>query len=271
MTLVLALAGADGAVLVADGQATSGKKGEMLTRTPAEKLGILNGRIGYGMAGSAGLRQRVVASLEARLEKVDLGQPIATLRPLLHRAVNVVQQEAERECVRLTAFAEAAGIQVLFAGVPDEGRHWIYDVTDEGHDELHHRVEAIGSGRPYARYAVVSAGHYDLHERGLRQVLLLGFRTVKDAIQTDANALGDPISLMQVTRDGARRILDEDLTLIEATVQAWQEHERTIFDQLASKPETPDTAARIPAKEGIEVPTDTEDKTPAEPPGEEQA
>jgi hypothetical protein len=142
--------------------------------------------------------------------------------------------------------------------VPDEGRPWIYEITDEGADELHHRVEAIGSGRPYARFAVVSAGHYDLHERDLPQVLLLGYRTVNDAIQTDATALGEPISLMQMTKDGAELVVDEDLTRIQATVQGWQEHERTIFHGLASAAQSPAAAARVPASEGIEVPAEAE-------------
>jgi 20S proteasome alpha/beta subunit len=229
MTLVLALTASDGVVLVADGQAVGGSQGQA-TRSRAQKLGDLHGRIAYGCAGSAGLRQRVVARLEETITPEDCHASIAELRPKLLKAVNAVQHEAAAEQVQLGPWgSEPNCMEVLFGGVSGEGKPWIYEITREGADEIHEKAEAVGSGRHYAMYALMSAEHYGLRERGLAQVRVVAYRAVDDAIRTDAQALGPPISLCVVTRESARTLEGDELAAVEQAVIAWQGHERDVF------------------------------------------
>jgi hypothetical protein len=147
--------------------------------------------------------------------------------------------------------SEFESMGVLFAGHTD-GQPWIYEVTRTGGDQEHFIGEAIGDGRHFAAYALVSAEHYDLQNRRLRQVRMLAYRAIDDAIRTDASALGPPIHLVEVTSSGARRIGEGDLEAVRGAVIAWQGHEREIFD-LQPKVETdlpPDTGEHV----GIEPP-----------------
>jgi 20S proteasome alpha/beta subunit len=258
MTLVIALSAHDGVVMVADGQATAGH-GPLPTRTAARKLGILNERVLYGMAGSAGLRQRVVANIEQEIRAEDCGLPITELRPILLAAVNVIQRQAVGELVRLDFLgSRPATVEVLFAGVSDDGCPWIYEITQDGSEEVHQRAEAIGKGRPYARYALMSADHYRLAERGLAQVRLLAYRAVDDAIRTDAQSLGGPIMLLEATRNGAREIQGTDLESLKTSLAAWQQHEQEIFEQQGALPLAPHGPAATPEppEHGLEPPTE---------------
>lgn len=265
LTLVLAVAANDGVVLVADGQATAGKR--FITRTPAEKLGCLYGRIAYGCAGHAGLRQRVVAGLEAGIAAEDCGEEIEFLRPKLLAVVNRVQKEAADEFVEIR-YERPSTIEVLFVGVSDSGRPWIYEITEVGGDEVHPDAEAIGTGRHYARYALMSAEHYRLRERGLPQARVLAYRAVDDAIRTDAHDLGEPISVYTVTRHGARLLTDEELKDVSNAMAGWQKHEREVF-QLVGEPDNGSLRRRQTggAATGIDLPTEASSATDGGPSG----
>jgi 20S proteasome alpha/beta subunit len=228
MTLVLAVAASDGVVLVADGQATAADA--LATRTQAQKLGQLHGCIAYGCAGSAGLRQRVVRSLEASVSPEDCKDEISTLRPKLFAAVNAVQQQALAEHVPLGHFSEAAAIELLFAGVSRSGSPWILEVTPTGGNEEHYKAEAIGIGKPYAKYALMSAEHYGLRERGLVYAQVLAYRAVDDAIRTAARDLGPPISVYTITAEGVNEISEDELKALRQELVVWQGHEREIFE-----------------------------------------
>lgn len=265
MTLVLALTACDGVVLIADGKATGGA-GALKTRTPAEKLGSLHGRIAYGFAGSSGLRQRTVERLERDISPDVCGLDLAELRPQLMAAVNAVQHEAVAEHVlspiqKLLKPADG-GIEALFAGVSDAGVPWIYEVTPEGRDEEHLKAEAIGSGRPYARYALISAEHYGLRDRGLRVVRVVACRAVDAAIRTDASELGEPMSMYVVTSAGAHHLTEEEMQAVRSEVVAWQVAETEIFEKVGVDDEATPSERVTASTTGIDPPAD-----PPEDPG----
>lgn len=226
MTLVVALRASDGVVLAADGQATAA--GGVPTKTSTEKLDILHNRIAFGCAGPAGLRQRVCAELQEKITPEVIDLPFDELRDQLHAAVNEVQKWADDSSVLKSPFQRREGVEVLFGGFT-EGEPWIFEVTAEGLDQRHVLCEAIGSARHFAAYAIVSAEHYELQAQGLKQVRLLAYRAVDDAIRTDATELGHPVHIVQVTGDGAKRLDDGELSALKGAVTVWQGHERDVF------------------------------------------
>ncbi|MCU1349664.1 MAG: proteasome beta subunit [Acidobacteria bacterium] len=253
MTVVLGLRAVDGVVLVADGQATAGH-GDTATRTATEKLSALHGRVAYGCAGQAGVRQIVDEQLKEDISEADCRLPIKVLRPKLVESVTSVQHKAAGQYVRLDFMGDRPeGLSVLFAGVSEAGEPWLLEITKNGESEVHPVAEAIGIGRHYASYALMSAEHYGLSDRELNVVRLLAYRAVDDAIRTAAADLGPPIGMYVVTADGAKCQSEEDLGGVRQAVQIWQAHEREIFGQA----ETWIEQARRPARAqsgGIEPP-----------------
>jgi 20S proteasome alpha/beta subunit len=226
MTLVLALCAQDGVVLASDGQATTASG--MPTRTVVEKLDILHGRIAYGCAGPAGMRQWVVDALEKEFTTADLDASFDDLRKRLHQVVNGVQKKAENAFIRHRQFDEAPVFEMLFAGF-SANEPWIYEVSREGLDERHWVGEAIGQGCEFATYARVSAEHYRLNTHGLARVRLLAYRAVDDAIRTDAGGLALPIHMAQVTDGKAERLPPDQIERLNDAVSIWQNHEREVF------------------------------------------
>ena len=241
MTVVLALVGCDGVVLAADSLAAGGD-GELTTRTAAKKLGALHGRIAFGCAGSAGLRQRVARSLEGYINADECGRDIAYLRPRLHRAVNVVQNQA---CQERVGDNEPGAVAVLFAGVSDEGRPWVYEVTPTGTEEEHYLAEAIGSGRVYAIAALMSTGHHEIsgsEEIGMQpveQLPLLAYRVINDAIGMATRDLGLPISMTVVRQAGVVELSEKDLQVVKYDMVTWQQRERELFRKVGPTRDQP--------------------------------
>lgn len=238
MTLIVALRATDGVVMASDGQATSASG--VPTKTSTEKLDVLHNKIAFGCAGEAGLRQRVRAALESKVSEDDCSLPYDELRIKLHEVVNEVQKWAESSHVRANIMDQVPPIDVLFGGFT-HGEPWIYEVTHKGTDQRHDLGEAIGEGRHYAAYALVSAEHYELPTREFRNVRLLAYRAVDDAIRTDAAGLGPPVHMVQVTAGGATRLSEEEMAGLKIALAAWQGHECDVF--LSQAADIPDPSA----------------------------
>jgi hypothetical protein len=192
-----------------------------------EKLHDLHGLIAYGCAGSVGLQQRVKAALDENISAADCGLPIEELRPELLSVVNAVQREALSEFIDLGENTLPAHLEALFCGVTED-EPWIYEINVAGADQLHPEGEAIGHATHFPYYLMVSTIHYRLAERGVHQVKLLAYRSVNDAIMTDAR-LGPPIKLLLVTTDGVRRLDDSALNAVRDSINGWKEQEHKIF------------------------------------------
>jgi len=227
VTLVVALNACDGVVLAADGQATTSSANP--TRKPAKKLGSLHGRIAYGAAGSAGLKQRVVAQLEAQIRPEDCDLPLTELRPKIFKIVNGLQQTALAEHVRLPNSAPAT-VEFLFGGM-HQGVPWIYEVGAAGHEEEHELAAAIGESAHFAEYGVVHHLHYGLVERELNQVRTIAFRITANAILTDARGgvgLGE-IHMFEVGSEGVHELSLDERQAMAHTLGIWHAQERDIF------------------------------------------
>jgi proteasome beta subunit len=250
MTLVLALKASDGIVLASDGQATT-EDPLAPTRGAAEnKLFALHDRIAFGCAGSAGLQQRIVDGLKADISPNDCELPIAELRPKLHEAVNRLQHKALAEHVAISRRHHPAQLGMLFAGWTGD-EQWVYEICPDGEDQLHPHGEAIGHARHFPAYLMESTRHYDVLNRGVEQVVVLAYRAVMDAIQTDAMSLGLPVHLVLVTEKTARRLDNDRLRSIEDTLNAWKDQEKDIFRALPGEPVAP-AASSGDAVPGIE-------------------
>ncbi len=259
MTLVVAIAGVDCVGLAADGQATGGE--EPATRSPVNKLGDLHGRIAFGFSGGAGLRQRIIRKLNESIAAEECGADIAALRPKLHAAVNQVQHEAQLEEVREPSGKPISRdrnvINALFAGVSDNGEPWIYEVAWDGKEEEHEIAEAIGSGRVYAISTLIGMRFSALDKQKDEEVALLAYRVVAFAIATAARDLGEPINLYIVRRQGADRLTNERLELVQQRMIEWQQQEREVFGELAKERGLPvQRRADASGPTGIDIPPD---------------
>jgi 20S proteasome alpha/beta subunit len=256
MTLIVALRATDGVVMASDGQATSASG--VPTKTSTEKLDVLHGKVAFGCAGDSGLRQRVRAALQEKITEADCDLPYEQLRDKLHAVVNEVQKWAEESCVRENIYDSVPLVDVLF-GAYSDGEPWIYEVTSKGIDQRHDLGEAIGEGRHFAAYALVSAEHYELPARGFRKVRLLAYRAVDDAIRTDAAGLGPPVHMVQVNSEGATRLSDEEMSGLKTAVNVWQGHECDVFLKQAAELTTDGTKQQEQetgsAKTGIDAPS----------------
>ena len=273
MTLVLAVAARDSVVIVADGQATGGDAGEE-TCMEVEKLGDLHGRIAFGCAGSAGLRQRIVANLQSTITRQECGAPITDLRPKLFSAVNVVQHEAATELVQHNGVRQAPhGIAVLFGGVADDGDRWIYEITWEGRDEIHEVAEAIGSARRYAITALLTRKRQGLGLQSMDAAGLLAYRVIHDVLYVGAHEIGKPITMYVVQKQGAQPVSDDGITALHQDMIGTQKLENEILEENAldwrtawqtslrdpdARPSRgPDTAPKSAAQQRGVVPPDT--------------
>lgn len=228
MTLILALKGKDCVVLAADAQAMGGDP-EHRTLSSAQKLGDLHGRIGYGCAGSVGLRQRVVQNLESQIEAEECGNDLAELRPKLLRAVNSVQREGAAEHVHFDGGKRTPKmIHVLFAGVSDRGAPWIYEVTWDGDEEEHRVAEAIGAGRVYATTALLNPMRHGLGEQSADAAGLLAYRVVND-VAVLAPDVGLPVTMRLVEQHGTRRVSESDLRAVRQRMIGLQKLEAEVF------------------------------------------
>jgi 20S proteasome alpha/beta subunit len=141
-----------------------------------------------------------------------------------------VQQQAEAEWIKGTS-REPNLIEALFAGVSDDGRPWIYEVTCNGGDEEHDLAEAIGAGRVYAMSALMALRHHGFEDLENRQVHVLAYRAINDAIATAAHEIGisGPIHMHIAEQRGALPLQDEAIKVIRYEMISQQQQEREIF------------------------------------------
>lgn len=230
MTLIVALKAADGVALVSDGQATV-EDGIGRSRTSANKLFDLNGKIAFGCSGDSGLEQRIVCALEQSVSAEQCSLSIEELRPHLLSVVNAIQKQAVEEHVELSDGVLPAHAAALFAGFSG-GEPWVYEIGITGKDEVHPSGEAIGHARHFPHYLMVSTLHYELQDRGVELVKILAYRAVMDAIKTDATALGPPIHAYIVTEHGAERLEEDRHKAIADALNGWKQQEHDIFRDL---------------------------------------
>ena len=247
MTLILALACADGIVMASDGQATYSTAGQPV-KQPIEKLKALGQCIVWGGAGDVGVLQKVGYALEP-LQPQQLCLPIAQLRPILYQAVRPVMIQALQNFISIPG-TQPPVVDLLFCGY--WGREpWILEIDPQARDVQHEDAgfAAVGSGDIFPYFAMTSLVHYGVRQRNILQGQLIAYRVVDDAINTAAQGLGPPIGMWVAEKPleaespaEVRKLLKDELRRIELAVAEWKKIESsTLSETLGLRPEEPAT------------------------------
>lgn len=201
MTLILAIATEEGAVLASDGQVTAGA-----VRASGQKIFRLNDHCAWAGAGEVALVQRVGEAIGA----VSTDQPLVNLRDQLANAI--------RQCV--TALLQLDFRTQFFQGNPEallslhhgdfvfvecRSRPAILHITSYGTPEWIDRPYAAGNGDLFA-YALLQK--YQGLPLTLEQATVLATKVLQEAIAVGAYGLGAPIHLWHILSDGIR-VLEE--------------------------------------------------------------
>lgn len=236
MTLILALACADGIVMASDGQATFSTTGQPV-RQPMQKIHSLASCVLWAGAGDVGLLQKIGYALES-LEATKLTLPIKGLRPMLFNTVRPVILEAVQAFIPVGPNPQPAMADVLFCGYSGDDP-WILEITHTASDVQHEEIgfAAIGSADIFPYFALTSLAHYGVRQRSTAEGQLIAYRVLDDAINTAAYGIGTPIQISVVDRPSdaaqpgrARPLSIDELRALQEAVTGWK---KTETDSLA--------------------------------------
>lgn len=222
MTLVLAIRCREGIVLASDGQVTADAAGQP-TRQTARKLFDAGGRIAWGTAGSAGLRQ----ALSDELGRLDgLPREAGELRRRLASIVVPIQQQAIRDYVPYLD-SQPPDLACVFCWCDERGP-WILSIPRTGGDhQFHERCVAIGSGDIFAQLAMAPFVRPGVPDLDLERAKMVAYAAIADAIEVAAVYLGPPIQMYAVTREGARPVPRAEIDgRLAGAVGAWRARQR---------------------------------------------
>jgi 20S proteasome alpha/beta subunit len=233
MTVVLAVACAEGVVIASDGQATdmSGGNLAVATKSTVQKLFTLGDHVAWGATGSGGLIQR----FDDRVRKLDpksLELPIENLRQQLAEEQRAMQRQAVSEVVQgVPGSNQAPTVAPLFAGYTS-GQPWILEVTAAGEDTVYDETYAVGSGGVFAKQAMAAIAHYDFPKRSLDETKVIAWRALDDCIASSAFGIGHPIRIISVEAGGLTELDDDELRSIKDSVNAWKQEELDALGRL---------------------------------------
>lgn len=236
MTLILALACADGIVMASDGQATFSTTGQPV-RQPMQKIHSLASCVLWAGAGDVGLLQKIGYALES-LEPTKLTLPIKGLRPMLFNTIRPVILEAVQAFIPVGPNPQPPMADVLFCGYSGDDP-WILEITHTASDVQHEEIgfAAIGSADIFPYFALTSLAHYGVRQRSTAEGRLIAYRVLDDAINTAAYGIGTPIQISVVDRPSdaaqpgrARPLSIDELRALQEAVMGWK---KTETDSLA--------------------------------------
>jgi hypothetical protein len=236
MTLILALACADGIVMASDGQATFSTTGQPV-KQPIRKIHRLASCVLWAGAGDVGLLQKIGYALEV-VEADKLGLPIKHLRPILFSTVRPVMLEAAQSFIPLGPNPQPPMADLLFCGYCGHDP-WILEISRTASDVQHEEIgfAAIGSADIFPYFALTSLAHYGVRQRSTAEGQLIAYRVLDDAINTAAYGIGMPIRISVVDRPSdaaqpgqARPLSIDELRALEEAVTGWK---KTETDSLA--------------------------------------
>lgn len=226
MTLILALACAEGIVVAADRQATFASAGQP-TRVTEDKLWQLgDAPVVVGFSGVVGIAQNINAALDKPPKKYQK-QSIVKSRGEFNKRISKVLKDAQRHFVRIDPKAGEPECDTLIAGYT-EGEPWILEINRNGIAEQHeHRgFHAIGSGEVFARFACAFMYEKEVRNLGLFPAQALAYRTIATAIDVAAWGLGGPIQMWVVDSKDVCRMDERQLQAVRDAVELWKKNER---------------------------------------------
>jgi len=245
MTVVLAVACAEGVVMASDTQATEGGDN---TRFQVPKIFELSDRAVWAGSGHVG----IIQDLRTRygLERNRFNTAISVDSPLRSIAKSVFDPHY-KDYVETPAGVPPInpGAIVLAAGVGRDDKPWIWEVSQNcttcSYSER--GFHAIGSGSAMAQMANALTSHFDLLGKPLPFAELVAYRTIDAVIETSAYGVGGPIDLWVVTAAGCAQRSESELKAIRDQVNVWRETERETLEELMSGAGATEPPADMPA------------------------
>lgn len=232
MTLVLALACADGLVLASDSQATIGTTGQSL-KGVSDKLYCPWSNVAWGGSGDVGVMQRVDHALRLKFPHPDTFAKKDAHE--IRTAISPVVADTVREI--FGGILQLPGQQppvtsYLFAGSGID-RPFIIEIGIDLHDQDHIATgySAIGSGDIFPYFALVGLRHFNVRNHDLAGASLIAFRIVEDACKAAASGLGLPVQMVEVRASvGGGKVRSHPLTkdellMLSDKVTEWKELE----------------------------------------------
>jgi len=238
MTLIIALSCRDGIVMASDGQATGGSAGGPI-RMPIQKIFKINEHVLFGAAGNVGIIQRsrdVIRSFSVKLEEEWDYQLMDEIRKALFE---VYKNEVDRHRAFYGDTPEgdirnAPVSDVLLCNFSTKGEetqkviwHIAPDCSDERLDEIGYGCS--GSGDVFAHTLLKN---YLVKELDVEKGTLVAYRVIKEAIEIGAYGLGEPIDVWVITKEGCKRLSEEELMALEDASNTWKEMERAVFEKI---------------------------------------
>lgn len=230
MTLVLALNCVDGLLLVSDSQRTFSTSGQAI-KGQVQKLFSPWNNVAWGASGHGGIIQAVCEAIDKKalptgLAKASLEQVrrsitdtvIDTVRPILQKSVTLPG-------------TQPPGTSFVFAGHVQEGS-FIFEIGQDliCTNHIDTGYTAIGSGDIFPYFALAGLAHFNVQSRGLREVKLIAYRVMEDALNVAAFGIGPPIQMVEIykpvagaaTPSPAHRLSDDERSRVATAVLEWK-------------------------------------------------
>ncbi len=220
MTLILALAAADGLVMASDGQITTGE-----VRTPGQKIHQLNDRCLWAGAGELALVQRVGEHFGALPQDAHLANLRDQLGAIIKQCVTELMQLDFRlqylppDPERLLQLHYA---DFIFAEIARGEPQLLYLSAMGSPEWVQGRPLVAGNGDLFA-YALLQK--YQGRSLTIEKAALLAYKVIEEAIEVGAYGLGLPIDLWQITPAGVKNLAAEELAALAAAAHELREKE----------------------------------------------
>jgi len=232
MTLIIALACADGVVLASDSQATTGSAGGPI-RIITEKIKPRGKQSLWAASGTIGIIQKIESifdSLPQELRHSSLNEP--QFRQLILQNVHDVRaQELDRHR-RLYGggkddYADVADILVVEYNSSPIIWHINQDASDDFLQDFGYGTS--GSGDVFA-YTLLK--NYKVKELSIDKGSLLAYRVLRDSIDVGAYGLGHPIDIWTISDDGVKRKSIVEINALRDSYSTWLEVEEEMFKRI---------------------------------------
>lgn len=252
MTVVLALRCADGFVLATDSQGTAQMPGGIPVRMDTPKIDQAGDWLLFAGTGSQGLGQRVKASLDNHITKLNKKFPRAKIGAEIHGLVSPFQKASEAAYISIpgTSMESWGGI---FCGLAADGPY-LMEIDLHGAWQFHDQppFASTGSGHAFAHLAISSVLHYDVVTKPLDTAKLLAYRAIENVCLASAWGVSLPVQMGVLTKSGSALLSSEEIEELKETVNLWKTREVETLGELAPQPSQ--ESASVATDEGLAPP-----------------
>lgn len=232
MTLIIALACNDGAILASDSQATTFSMGGPVRRT-ISKIKPLGDNKLWAASGSVGMIQKVEVIFN-NIPREILNAPLSEFQlrqAILQSAHGVRAQELQRHRALhgQGRDIEAGVADLIIIEHQNSARIWHInpDCADEFLEEFGYGTS--GSGDIFAHTLIKN---YKVKNLLLDQGCLIAYRVLRDAIDIGAFGLGEPIDIWVIDNNGVRQKSQPEIFALRDSYTSWIEAEEETFKSL---------------------------------------